>query len=47
MTGRLRALLARRAGRSRWGDVPALPALAFFTAPGREEGLPPLFTPIL
>ena len=40
MTERLRALLARRASRSRWGYVPALPALAFFTALGRDEGIP-------
>src|SRR5207249_5127357 len=40
MTGRLRTLLARRASRARWGYVPALPALAFFTALGRDEGIP-------
>ena len=40
MTGRLRALLARRASPARWGYVPALPALAFFTALGRDEGIP-------
>ena len=40
MTGRLRTLLARRSSPSRWGYVPALPALAFFTALGRDEGIP-------
>ena len=40
MTGRLRTLLARRASRARWGYVPALPALAFLTVLGIDEGIP-------
>ncbi len=40
MTGRLRTLLGRRASPSRWGYVPALPALAFFTALGLDERIP-------
>ena len=40
MTGRLRALLARRASPARWGYVPALPAHAVFTALGLDEGIP-------
>ena len=37
--GRLRALVARRAGRARWGYVPALAALAFLTWRGLHEGV--------
>ena len=40
MTGRLRALLARRASRTRWGYVPTLPALVFFTVLALDEGMP-------
>jgi hypothetical protein len=40
MTGRLRALLARRASRTRWGYVPTLPALVFFTVLALDEGIP-------
>jgi len=39
MTGRLRALLVRRDGGSRWGYVPALPVLAYFSRLGLHEGI--------